>query len=116
MKKITILLVICCAAVWLAACGKRAITEEQAYKAVQNYCFKKNPDLERMVGSDIYFYWTVDTTEDNVIVVTFRSYTASREYYYINPKSGKTYVTEVIPGEIDEKPTGERFNIRDYMD
>ena len=37
--------------------------------------------------------------------------------YYVNPSTGETYVTELVPGIIDEEQkTDETFNVRDYLD
>ena len=35
--------------------------------------------------------------------------------YYIDPTSGETYSTELVPGIIDEEQrTGESLNVKDY--
>ena len=40
-----------------------------------------------------------------------------RMKYYINPSTGDVYVTELVPGIIDEEQrTDESFNIGKYMD
>ncbi|WP_295086470.1 hypothetical protein [Ruminococcus sp.] len=93
------------------------ITEKQAQDAIKNYCFNQNPNLKNMVDSSEYnIYWDVTTNDTNEIVVLYRSYTAAQIRYYINPVSGETYVTELVPGIIDEEQrTEERFNIRDYL-
>ncbi|WP_024862064.1 hypothetical protein [Ruminococcus flavefaciens] len=94
-----------------------AVTEAQALEAVKNYCFTKNPNLKNMVDSDEYtIYWNASVNDANEIVVLFRSYTAAQIRYYIDPISGETYVTELVPGIIDEEQrTEESFNIRDYL-
>jgi hypothetical protein len=57
----------------------------------------------------------VTTNEKDEIVVLFRSYTGSETRYYVDPVSGETYVTERVPGIIeDEQRTDESFNVRDY--
>ncbi len=95
-----------------------ALTEDQALKAIKNYCFVQNPDLEGIMDSGEYsLYWDVTTNDKQEIVVLYRSYTASQIRYYIDPVSGETYVTELVPGIIDdEQMTDERFNVRDYLD
>ena len=94
-----------------------AISQEQALEAIKNYCFITNPDLEGMVDSDEYtINWDVTTNEAGEIVVLYRSYTAAEIRYYINPSSGETYVTERVPGIIDdEQRTDESFNVKDYL-
>jgi hypothetical protein len=93
-----------------------ALTDEQALEAVKNYCFSKNPDLINKVDSGEYnIYWDVTASNADKIVVLFRSYTSAQIRYYIDPISGETYVTELVPGIIDEEQrTEESFNIRDY--
>lgn len=93
-----------------------ALTDEQALEAVKNYCFSKNPDLKNKVDSGEYnIYWDVAASNADKIVVLFRSYTSAQIRYYIDPISGETYVTELVPGIIDEEQrTEESFNIRDY--
>ncbi len=94
-----------------------ALTKEQALNAIKNYCFNKNPDLKNMVDSPEYnIYWDVSTNEAGEIVVLYRSYTGAQIRYYIEPVSGEAYVTELVPGIIDEeKRTEERLNARDYL-
>ena len=93
------------------------ITEDQALDAVKNYCFINNPNLKDMVESDEYtIYWNVYTNDANEIVVLYRSYTGAHIRYYISPATGETYVTEYVPGIIDqEQRTEESFNIKDYL-
>ncbi len=66
-----------------------------------------------MEQSDKYtISWDVSTNEEKEIVVLYRSYTGAQIRYYIDPVSGKTYVTELVPGIIDEEQrTDESFNI-----
>ena len=146
MKKTKILMISCCMAICLAGCGTKspeetgphiesipadesapvdesaqaddAISQEQALEAIKNYCLINNPDLEGMVDSDEYtINWDATTNEAGEIVVLYRSYTAAEIRYYINPSSGETYVTERVPGIIDdEQRTDESFNVKDYME
>ncbi len=94
-----------------------AITKEQALDAVRNYCFIQDPGLKNMTGSDEYtIYWDVISESADEIVVLYRSYTGAQMRYYISPVSGETYVTEQVPGIIDEeRPTDESINIKDYL-
>ncbi len=93
------------------------ITQEQALEAIKNYCIASNPDLESMMNSeDTTTYFEVSTNVAGEIVVLYRSYTAAQIRYYINPTTGNVYVTELVPGIIDnEQKTDESFNIRDYL-
>lgn len=92
------------------------ITEDQALMAIRKYCRTNNPDLEGMEDSEEYtLYWDVSTGEDGDIVVLYRSYTGAQIRYYIDPETGETYVTELVPGITDEEQrTDESFNIKDY--
>ena len=94
-----------------------ALTEDQALEAIKNYCFTNNPSLKNMVDSGEHtIYWNVTTNAANEIVVLYRSYTAAEMRYYIDPISGETYVTELVPGIIDEEQrTEESFNARNFL-
>ncbi len=94
----------------------KTLTQEQALSAIKNYCYNNNPDLKDMEESDEYtIYWDVSTNDENEIVVLYRSYTGAETRYYINPASGETYVTELVPGIIDEEErTEEVLNAWDY--
>jgi hypothetical protein len=118
MKK-RIIVIACSMALALAGCSAdTSITQDQALEAVKSYCIANNPDLESMLGSDDYtVYFDVSTSEADEIVVLFRSYTGAQIRYYVDKTTGEVYVTEFVPGIIDEEQrTEETFNIRDYMD
>lgn len=95
-----------------------AITEDQALDAIKNYCIQQNPDLEDMVDSgDYVIYWNVESSNEEEIVVVYRSYTAAIVRYYVDVHTGDTYATEFVPDIMDEEEkTGENFNIRDYIE
>lgn len=112
----------------LSACGgektkgtadneKSKLTEEQAYDAVINYNKTIGSRYDEEVNSEGYLeYWDVSTNENGEIVVLYRSYTGAQIRYYVNPITGDTYVTELVPGIIDEEQkTDENFNARDYL-
>ena len=93
------------------------ITEQQAAEAIRNYCISENPELAEMVESeDNMAYWNASTTDSGEICVLYRSYTGALIRYYVNPETGDTYVTEQVPGIIDEEQkTDETLNLRDLM-
>ena len=93
------------------------LTLEQTLEAVKRYCIANNPSLEEMTGNDQYtVYWDVSKNDKGEIVVLFRSYTGSENRYYVDPSTGEAYVTELVPGIIDEEQqTDERLNVRDYL-
>ena len=112
----------------LSACGggktkgtadneKSKLTEEQAYDAVINYNKTIGSGYDEEVNSEGYLeYWDVSTNENGEIVVLYRSYTGAQIRYYVNSITGDTYVTELVPGIIDEEQkTDETFNARDYL-
>jgi len=93
------------------------ITEDQAVDAITDYCYEQNPDLKDIVEAGEYpVYWDISSSDDKEIVVVFRSYTGALTYYHIDPATGDTYVTELVPGIIDEEQrTDETLNVRDYI-
>ena len=94
------------------------INDDQAMTAIKNYCHMTNPDLENIEKEGEYpVYWEVISSDENEIVVLFRSYTGAQIRYYIDPVLGDTYVTEFVPQITnEEEKTDEEFNIRDYLD
>ena len=95
-----------------------ALTEDQALAAVKNYCLQQNPELKTKAESDeTAVYWNASANDDGRIVVLFRSYTGAQIRYYVDPVSGEAYVTELVPGIIDEEQrTEESLNVRDYLE
>ena len=67
-------------------------------------------------SDDHTVYWDVSTNDNGEIVVLYRSYTGAQTRYYIDPDSGETYVTELVPGIIDEEQrTEESLNVKEYI-
>ncbi len=116
MRKTTIALCLLLS-VFLAACGKKALTEEQALSAVKRYCLSNDPALQSIVDAGEYpVYWELSDGGGRELVVLYRSYTGAMLRYYIDPDSGETYVTEFVPGITpEEERTDERLNVRDYL-
>lgn len=143
MKRMVLLIVICCMVLGLAACSQESgmesksrteadnedtaaadlkeaadgITEDQAYEAVRKYYYTQNPGLEDPSSEgEAQAYWDVSTDENNKIIVLYRSYTGALIRFYIDPETGETYITEQVPGIIDdEQRTDETFNVKDYL-
>ena len=101
----------------LPAQGEKKLTDEQAAAAARNCCIIQNPELAESVKNGEYpSYWEVQSSDGNEIVVLFRSYTGAQIRYYIDPVSGETTVTELVPGVTDEEQrTGESLNAWDYL-
>ena len=92
-----------------------AYSEEQAFEAVRNYYISITPGYED--SNETGDYWDVSTNEKGEIVVLYHSYTGAINRYYVDATTGDTYVTEQVPGIIDdEQETGETFNIKDYLE
>ncbi len=93
------------------------LTEDQAYAAVINYNKSIDSGIDDELNPEGYSeYWDVSVDEEGKIVVLYRSYTAAQIRYYVDPVSGDTYITELVPGIIDEEQeTGETFNAWDYL-
>ena len=98
--------------------GTNELTDEQAVAAIQKYCYSANPELEDKVKAEEYpIYWDVSSSDEQEIVVLYRSYTGSINRYYIDRSTGETYVTEFVPGIIEEEQrTDETLNVWDYVD
>ncbi len=94
------------------------LTDDEAVSAIRNYCIKNNPDLEDIEKDGEYpTYWEVESSDENEIVVLYRSYTGALVRYYIDPVSGEAYVTEFVQGITEEEErTDETLNVRDYLD
>ena len=97
--------------------GERAMSDEQACAAVEQYCYHSNPDLKGIVESGEYpVSWQVTEYSEEQIVVLFHSYTGADVRYYIDPVSGEAYVTEFVSGvTAEEQRTDETLNVWDYM-
>ncbi len=96
--------------------GERKLSDEQALSAVESYCYSMNPDLEGIVKDGKYpVYWEVASSDDNEIVVLFRSYTGAQIRYYIDRATGEAYSTEFVPGITTvEERSGESLNVWEY--
>ena len=97
--------------------GEKRLTDGQALAAIRNYCALSNPDLAGILNAGEYpAYWEVSSSDGLSIVVVYRSYTGALTRYYVNPNSGKTSVTEFVPGITDqEQRTDETLNAWDYL-
>ena len=96
---------------------EKPISDDMAKAAVMNYCFDTNAGLQDMVNSGDYtIYWEVEHSDEEQIVVLYRSYTAAEVRFYIDRVSGETYITEFVQGITEEEQkTGETLNIKGYI-
>lgn len=89
-----------------------SLTDEMALDAIHTYCVMQNPEFVELSAD----HWQVISSTDAQIVVLFTSYTGSENRYYIDRATGDTYVTELVPGIIDEEQkTDEKFNAKDHL-
>ena len=93
------------------------LSDEQALSAIKKYCYAVNPDLEDIEKSEEYpVYWDISSSDENEIVVLFRSYTGAQTRYYVDRITGIAYVTEFVSGITDEEQrTDEVINVREYL-
>jgi len=98
--------------------GEGALSDEQALSAIMRYCCIDNPELEGYVNAEEYpIYWDITSSDEQEIVVLFRSYTGAQIRYYIDRITGDTYVTEFVPGITpEEERTEESLNVWEYVD
>ncbi len=97
---------------------QKELTDDMASEAIWKYITtEENPGLEDYDGeAPVYCIVTSEEGADE-IVVDFRSYTGSHEYFYIDRATGDTHSTQYVPGIIDEEEdTGLRFNVWDYVE
>ena len=95
----------------------KTLTDEQVLAAVRNYCILNTPDLESIAASEeAPVYWEITSSDEQQIVVLFRSYTGALVRYYVDRATGDTAVTEFVPGIMsEEQPTDEHFNVKDHL-
>ena len=92
------------------------LSEDLALAAIREYCMSINPELESIVNNGEYqVSWEIASSDENQIVVLFRSYTGAEVRYYIDRATGDAYATEFVPGITpEEERTDESLNVWDY--
>lgn len=92
------------------------ITDDQALEAITKYINEIYPDLASQNDGNVVYYWEVESSDDNQVVVLFRSYTGALIRYYVDRTTGDTYVTAFVDGIMDEEElTDETLNVKDYL-
>ncbi len=93
------------------------VEDELALSIIKNYCLSQNPDLQRIVDAGEYqVSWEIESSNEQQVVILFRSYTGALVRYYIDRATGDTYVTEFVPGiTAEEQRTEESFKLWDQV-
>ena len=93
------------------------VEDELALSIIRNYCLSENPDLQQIVDAGEYpVYWEIASSDEQQVVILYRSYTGALVRYYIDRATGDTYVTEFVPGiTAEEQRTEESFNLWDQV-
>ena len=93
------------------------VEDELALSIIQNYCLAQNPDLQQIVDAGEYqVSWEIASSDEQQVVILYRSYTGALVRYYIDRATGDTYVTEFVPGiTAEEQRTEESFNLWDQV-
>ena len=101
----------------LGSTAEGELTDELALSVIKSYCLGENPDLESIVNAGEYqVSWEIESSDEQQIVVLFRSYTGALIRYYIDRSNGDTSVTEYVPGVTpEEQRTEESFNLWDQV-
>ena len=94
--------------------SKSKLTKDMVYNGINNYCHqnfdwsiaKENPDI---------MYVEMGEETDTEYQVTFRSYTGSITYFYVNKSDGNTKIVEYVP-VLDIKEESGTINIFDYIE
>ena len=90
------------------------ITKEMAYNGINNYCHK-NFDWDIAKDNPDIMYVEMGEETDTEYQVTFRSYTGSFTYFYVNKSDGNTKIVEYVPVMNIKEETG-TINLFDYLD
>ena len=93
---------------------KSKLTKDMAYNGINNHCHqnfdwsiaKDNPDI---------MYVEMGEETDTEYQFTFRSYTGSITYFYVNKSDGNTKIVEYVP-VLDIKEESGTINIFDYIE
>ena len=93
------------------------LTDEEALEAFTNYLYFKIKNLQKILDEGKYpCTWGIASSDDEKIMIMFKSYTGALFRYHIDRFSGKTYVTNYVVSTNSYVRTKENFNIRNYLD
>ncbi|SDZ96217.1 glucan-binding repeat-containing protein [Oribacterium sp. KHPX15] len=97
---------------------RRKLTNDQACDAFENYLDKEWPQLKEMTERGVNWGWWLmeEDSDENQVVILFRSYTGAYTYYYIDRYTGETlYRCEQLPDGTPIEEPFEKMNIWDYV-
>jgi hypothetical protein len=92
----------------------RTITEDMAFKGVDNYCHEKY-DWSIAKDNPEIMYVTMGEETDSAYQVVFRSYTGAFVHFYVNKTNGTTKIVEKVPSLNVEEDAG-TINLFDYLE
>lgn len=93
--------------------SENKITEDMAYKGVNNYCHSEY-DWSIAEDNPEIMYVTMGDESETEYKVIFRSYTSSFMYFYVDKSTGTTRIVEQVPGLEIEEEKG-TINLYDYL-
>ncbi|SEA61762.1 hypothetical protein SAMN05216349_11924 [Oribacterium sp. KHPX15] len=94
----------------------RRLTDSQALDAFENYLDEEWPTIKDLRENGNCACWALASSDDNQIVIAFRSYTGASASYYIDRYTGETLYRfeRLLDGTPVENPF-EKMNIWDYV-
>lgn len=89
-----------------AGIGRKAVNGWKAVFVYRYYCCSSNPDLESIVEAGEYpVHQEIVSSDEQQIVVLFRSTTGAQIRYYIERAAGDVSVTELVPRRKSSRQT-----------
>ena len=93
------------------------LTDEEALEGFTNYLHFKIKGLQEILDEGKYpCTWGIASSDDEKIMIMFKSYTGALFRYHIDRVSGKTYVTNYVVETNSYVRTKESFNVRNFID
>lgn len=93
------------------------LTDEEALEGFTNYLHFKIKDLQEIIDEGKYpCTWGIASSDEQKIMIMFKSYTGALFRYHIDRQTGKTYVTNYVVESNSYIRTKENFNVRNYLD
>lgn len=87
------------------------LTEEQAYKGIYNYC---DENYGWNMADEYSMYLEAGEHSETEYMFTFRSYTGSFTYFYVDKATGNTRMVDYVPA-LDITEDSGTMNVYDYL-